>query len=280
MEINNKLKINEYVSIAQLKRKLKAYLVEQGNSDFKPSIFAQGLVVCLVMVLEELVADCLKNVNKEKSGLYTLNQLILSNLFNSSDKYDFASKYMKKYSSVLRYHDSVFFNINKVINNLEDKHGSKLMIDSDAKNIICYIILSLQYDIVGLSVNMVKYANRKTLNINVLEIVCLYIISNDLSNKIKLKLDSINISNNDEADDDIEGDVEEEVEEVEKAEAEVEVKQEVKQEVEVKKSKDKKNNDAKLENLNSTKVIKEEEKEDNEVKESKEKSKKNKSKSK
>ena len=82
MEINNKLKINEYVSIAQLKRKLKAYLAEQGNSDFKPSIFAQGLIVCLVMVLEELVADCLKNVNKEKSGLYTINQLILSNLFN------------------------------------------------------------------------------------------------------------------------------------------------------------------------------------------------------
>jgi hypothetical protein len=197
MEINNKLKINEYVSIAQLKRKIKAYLVDQGNSDFKPSIFAQGLIVCLVMVLEELIADCLKDINKEKSGLYTINQLIISNLFNSSDKYNFASKYIKKYSPVLRYHESIFFNINKVINNLEDKHGSKLMIDSEAKNIICYIILSLQYDIVGLSVNMVKYANRKTLNINVLEIVCSYIISNDISNKIKLKLDSINISNND-----------------------------------------------------------------------------------
>ena len=200
MEINNNLKINEYVSIAQLKRKLKAYLAEQGNSDFKPSIFAQGLIVSLVMVLEELVTDCLKSVNKEKSGLYTINQLILSNLFASTDKYEFASRYMRKYSSTLRYHESIFFNFNKVITNLEDKHGSKLMVDAEAKNIIGYIILSLQYDIIRLAVSMVKYAGRKTLNTNVLDIVCSYILSNDISNKIKLKLDSINIASGEKED--------------------------------------------------------------------------------
>lgn len=208
MEINNNLKINEYVSIAQLKRKLKAYLAEQGNSDFKPSIFAQGLIVSLVMVLEELVSDCLKSVSKEKSGLYTINQLILSNLFASTEKYEFVSRYMKKYSSTLRYHESIFFNFNKVVTNLEDKHGSKLMVDMEAKNIIAYIILSLQYDIVGLAVSMVKYAGRKTLNTNVLDIVCSYILSNDISNKIKLKLDSINIPNGggDDGDDEDDGD--------------------------------------------------------------------------
>jgi hypothetical protein len=203
MEINNNLKINEYVSIAQLKRKLKAYLAEQGNSDFKPSIFAQGLIVSLVMVLEELVSDCLKSVSKEKSGLYTINQLILSNLFTSTEKYEFVSRYMKKYSSTLRYHESIFFNFNKVITNLEDKHGSKLMVDSEAKNIIAYIVLSLQYDIVGLAVSMVKYAGRKTLNTNVLDIVCSYILSNDISSKIRLKLDSINIAS---GADDVDGD--------------------------------------------------------------------------
>jgi len=195
MEINNNLKIKEYVSIAQLKRKLKAYLAEQGNSDFKPSIFAQGLIVSLVMVLEELVSDCLKSVSKEKSGLYTINQLILSNLFASTEKYEFVSRYMKKYSSTLRYHESIFFNFNKVVSNLEDKHGSKLMVDMEAKNIIAYIILSLQYDVVSLAVSMVKYAGRKTLNTNVLDIVCSYILSNDISSKIRLKLDSINIPN-------------------------------------------------------------------------------------
>lgn len=206
MEFNNNLKINEYVSIAQLKRKLKTYFSEQGNSDFKPSIFAQGLILSLVMILEELVGDCLKLVNKEKSGLYTINHLILSNLFSQTDKYEFASKYMRKYSSTLRYHESIFFNFNKVITNIEDKHGSKLMVEIEARNIIAYIILSLQYDIIGLSVRMVKYAGRKTLNINVLDIVCSYMLSNEISNKIKLKLDSINISNGTEEVDEIDSD--------------------------------------------------------------------------
>ena len=184
MDCVNKLKINEYVSIAQLKKKLKIYLLNQGNSEFKPSIFAQGLIVSLVIILEEIVLDCLKNVLKEKSGLYTLNSLILNNLLYETDKYGFVLKYMRKYSSIVKYHDAVFFNIYKVFDNLENKHGSKLMIDSESKNIISYIILCLQYDIVNLSVNMIKYSNRKTLNIPVLDVVCTYILSIDISNKI------------------------------------------------------------------------------------------------
>jgi hypothetical protein len=215
MEINNKLKINEYVSINQLKKKLKAYLIDQGNSEFKPSIFSQGLIVSLVIVLEDLILDCLKNVSKDnKTGLYTLNVLILTNLLNESNKYNFSYRYFRKYSSIVKYHDSVFFNINKVYNNLEIKHGSKLMIDSESKNMISYLILCLQYDIVNLSVNMVKYANRKTLNVRVLDLTCSYLLENDLSNKIKLKLDSINIKNEeDEENEEVEVEVEVEVEE-------------------------------------------------------------------
>ena len=195
MEVNNKLKINEYVSINQLKRKLKAYLADQGYSEFKPSIFAQGLIVSLVIVLEELVSDCLKNVSKDKTGLYTINNLVLKNLLYETDKYNFAIKYLRKYNNVLRYQDSVFFNIHKVMDNLENKHGSKLMIDSDSKNLMCYIILSLQYDIVNLSIRMIKYANRKTLNNNVLDVISSYLLSEEFSSKIKLKLDSFSIPN-------------------------------------------------------------------------------------
>lgn len=252
MEINNNLKINEYVSIAQLKRKLKAYLAEQGNSDFKPSIFAKGLIVSLVMVLEELVGDCLKSVNKEKSGLYTIDQLVLTNLFGSSDKYEFVSRYMRKYSSTLRYHESIFFNFNKVITNLEDKHGSKLMVGMEAKNIIAYIILSIQYDIIELSVSMVKYAGRKTLNINVLEIVCGYILSNDISNKIKLKLDSINISNGG-GDEDVDEEDSDENSETKLETEQEQVKEQVKESEPIKEKK-KKTNETKEQN---EKIVKE-----------------------
>jgi hypothetical protein len=171
MDCSNKLKINEYVSINQLKKKLKNYLSEQGYSEFKPSIFSKGLIVTLVMILEEIISDSIKNVLKDKTGLYTINNLILKNLFNESDKYYFVNKYQKKYNSVIRYHESIFFNIKKVMDNLETKHGSKLMIDQESRNYICYLILNLQYDIVDLALKMVKYSNRKTLNNNVLEII-------------------------------------------------------------------------------------------------------------
>ena len=204
MEINNKLKINEYVSVSQLKRKLKIYLVEQGYSEFKTSVFAQGLIISLVIVLEELISDCLKSVKKDNSGLYTINSLILKNVLYETDKYSFCLKYLRKYNNVIKYHDSVLFNIKKVMDNLEIKHGSKLMIDSESKNMICYMILGLQYDLIELSLKMVKYANRKTLNNLVLEIVCQYLMSDDFSSKIKLKLDSVNLSNNTDEIDDVE----------------------------------------------------------------------------
>jgi len=201
MECSNKLKINEYVSINQLKRKIKAYLIDQGNSEFKPSIFAQGIVLSLVMVLEELVNDCIKNVVKDKTGLYTINSLVLKNLLYETDKYNFAVKYLRKYSNVTRYHDAVFFNIHKVMDNLENKLGSKLMIDTEPKNMICYLLLSLQYDILDLSVKMVKYANRKTLNNSVLEIAYSFMLSDEINSKIKLKLDSYNITNEEDDED-------------------------------------------------------------------------------
>jgi hypothetical protein len=206
MNCDNKLKINEYVSISQLKKKLKAYLTEQGCGEFKPSIFSQGLIMTLVMILEELISDCLKNTLKDKSGLYIVNYLTLKNILYETDKFATGLKYLRKYNSSVKYHDSVFFNIKKVIDNLETKHGSKLMIDSESRNTICYIILCLQYDIVDLSLKIVKYSNRKTLNIQVLEVVCSYLLSGELSSKIKLKLDSSIISNSSQNSDDDDGD--------------------------------------------------------------------------
>jgi hypothetical protein len=245
MEVNNKLKINEYVSISQLKKKLKAYLVDQGYSEFKTSIFAQGLIISLVMILEELILDCLKNIKKDESGLYIINTLILKNILYESDKYSFCLKYIRKYNHIIKYHDSILFNIKKVMDNLETKHGSKLMIDSESTNMICYMILGLQYDLINLSLKMVKYANRKTLNNLVLELSCQYLMSDDFSSKIKLKLDSYNITNDDEEKDSNEDEKdsnedEKELNDVEK-ELNIDNKNSLKVKIEVEKKKSKKN---------------------------------------
>lgn len=194
MDTENKFRIGDYAVVTQLKRKLKNYLADQGYEDFKLSSYTHGLIIALVMVLEEIVMDCLKNVTKDKTGLYTINNLVIRNMLIESDKYDFSTKYIKKYNSVVRYHESVFFNVKKVMNDLETKHGSKLMIDPESRNLISYMLLNLQYDLTNLASKIIKFNNRKTLNISVLDLSCSYLLSGGLASKIKLRLDSYNMS--------------------------------------------------------------------------------------
>ncbi len=191
-QVTNSLNMSEYVSNAQLKKKIKLYLNDIDCSDFKISSYGKGLVLTLVTILEELLSDCLKHVTKnETDGLYKITQLMINNVINDGTKYSFMLKYLKNFSNTAKYHDSVFFNIRKVLDNLESKYGSKLMINPDSSNLICWIILSLQYELVELSVRMVKYSKKRTLNINVLKSSSGFILSAEVGSKIELKLDSV-----------------------------------------------------------------------------------------
>jgi hypothetical protein len=225
-KVNNTLKISEYVSLSQLRKKIKSYFVDIGYGEYKPSIFSQGLVLLLVMVIEEMLSDSLKDVTKhDTTGLYLLTPMILRNLISESNKYDFALKYIKKYNSSIKYGDSVFFNIKKVLDSLESKYGSKLMIEYETRNLLSYIIVSLQYDLLKLALILIEYANKKTLNLNVLYSVSNFVISKEISLKIKLKLDSTNVEIVDDEEKDVTED--EEVEEAEAEEAEAEEEEEV-----------------------------------------------------
>jgi len=92
------------------------------------------------------------------------------------------------------------------------------MVDVEAKNRLCYYLIALQYEITSLSLMIVKYSNRKTLNKTVLLNCCLFLLDAELKSKIKLKLDSIGCDKEDEEEekeDDKEEDKEEEEEEEE-----------------------------------------------------------------
>ena len=89
-----------------------------------------------------------------------------------------------------------FFNVKKVFDNLESKYGEKLMIESETRNFISYMLLSIQYDITDLSFRIVKYANKRTMNNNVLIAVIGHIMPDDIITKLKLKLDSSSIETN------------------------------------------------------------------------------------
>ena len=211
-KVCNNLKLTDFCSITQMKRKFKSYLEEINYKEFKLNNFPHCLVVSLVILVEECISDCLKYVIKnEVNGLYTINQQVLKLMFNETNKYDFFIKYTKKYSSSIRYNDSLYFNLSKVLTSLESKFGEKLMIDYEARNILCYYLVSLQYDFTNLALSIVKYSNRKTLNKTVLFNCCLFILDSSINSKIKLKLDSLD---KDDVEHDNEEDVEDEVEDV------------------------------------------------------------------
>jgi hypothetical protein len=223
MEKSNNFKLTEYCSIAQLKRKFKSYLEEINYKEFKLNNFPQCLVVSLMIVAEECITDCLKYlVKNEQNGLYVLDDKVLRLMLSETSKYDFLLKYKSKYSSSIRYNDSLFFNLSKYLGNLETKYGEKLMVDVEAKNRLCYYLIALQYEITSLSLMIVKYSNRKTLNKTVLLNCCLFLLDAELKCKIKLKLDSFGSDKDsdkeDEDDEEKEEDDEEEDDSVEKQE--------------------------------------------------------------
>jgi hypothetical protein len=189
--VSNSLKINDCVSISQLKKRFKLYMNDCGYGDFKQSIFPQSLVLVLVQVMEEILSDSFKFVVKhDVNGLYIINKNTLDTTINESTKYDFTLKYLKKYDSKIKYDDSLFFNIKKVCDNLESKYGDKLMINFDARNTLSYILLSIQYELSALAFRIIRYSNKRTLNKNVLIVTLATIFSDDICNKIKIKLDS------------------------------------------------------------------------------------------
>ena len=221
MEKSNNFKLTEYCSIAQLKRKFKSYLEEINYKEFKLNNFPQCLVVSLMIVAEECITDCLKYlVKNEQNGLYVLDDKVLRLMLSETSKYDFLLKYKSKYSSSIRYNDSLFFNLSKYLGNLETKYGEKLMVDVEAKNRLCYYLIALQYEITSLSLMIVKYSNRKTLNKTVLLNCCLFLLDAELKCKIKLKLDSFGSDKENDEEEDKEEDKEEEEEEEDEDEEE------------------------------------------------------------
>lgn len=190
-KVSNKYQLGEIVALSVLKRKFKQYMSDEGYDGFKSSVFPKYLVVSLVMVLEELLSDCLEFVKKhDTTGLYVIDYSMLTILLNRNTKYDVFLTYLKKYNSSVKYQESVMFNYRKVVDDLESKYGDKLMIEAEAKNYISYLLVSLQYELIKLSLTIVQYANRKTLSFE--SLLCSFnFLFQEMYPKIKLKLDSM-----------------------------------------------------------------------------------------
>lgn len=195
-KVNNSLKITDIVVLSHIKKKIKKYYLDRDVAKISISMFPQYLVISLVTLLEDLLTDSLKYVTKnDVNGLYIIDMLVMGNVLSTTSKYDFFNKYIKQYSDI-QYEDSLFFNLTKVLGKLESKHGDKLMINSETKRYISFLLLSLQYDICNLAQKFLKASNRVTMSKDILLITNEYIIGDEINKKIKLKIDCISEMDN------------------------------------------------------------------------------------
>jgi hypothetical protein len=196
----NKCKHSNFFVSTVLKRKFKQYLANSKYSTFIiSSTFPKFLVHSLKMVLEEIMDDCIKYVKKnETSGLSAVDNNIILMVLNENNKYDFILKYSKKYNATIKYNDSILFNYELVVDNFESERGNKLMIDPEARNYVSYLLLSLQYDLIKLSLIMIVFANKKTLSKDSFLASFDFLLNemhlNEMHSKITLKLDSMSLA--------------------------------------------------------------------------------------
>ena len=184
--------INNYGSLSQVKRKLKSHLCDTSHENLKINNYGQSIVFALVDILDELINDSLKYVLKNDiTGLYKLNTVIIKLVINEMPKYNTCLKYLPKFSTSINYQDLLLFNYKKTLLNIENKLGNKLMIEHSTLNLISYLLLSLQYDLINLSVLFVEYSKKKTLSKNTLLCSMKSLLDDELSSKIKLKLDCV-----------------------------------------------------------------------------------------
>ena len=225
----NNFKITDYTSNVQLKKKVKSYLLDKNCNDIRLDAFPQHLIYVLVNILDEIVIDSLKYVEKHTiNGLYVINNLILNTTLNESNKYLFCHKYLKNYNSVIKYEDNIMFNFTKLISNFEMVNGNKLHVEYEAKNLLCFLLVNIQYDILELAITILRYGTKKTMTKQLIIIVTKYLINNEISNKIKIKLDSLSVEIKDDEIDDInEVEVNEEIKEVKEIINEEKVNEEI-----------------------------------------------------
>lgn len=176
-------KNNNYFKI-----KFKDYLTLINSDSIKIGSFRNELIMCLIIVLNNIVVDTIEYIKKEKNGLYDVKEEYIKYVLNN---YGFIDKYLKKYDKTIKYDDNLFFDSKKTFKYLEDINGKKLNIDSSSKNFLNFIIMSLQNDITELTCTMLNVCDKKMLNTKYLLQATKYIIKHELVLKqIVLKLDS------------------------------------------------------------------------------------------
>jgi len=189
-KINMKMTFTDYGTNAHLRKKFKMYLLNNDLLGYKMNKYPQRICVMLVMIMEDIVNNCIEYIEKSNNGLYVLRYVYLQSVML---KYDYLSKYISKYNKTNNYEENLFFNADKVYHGLEYRVGEKLLIENESKNFLNYLMVCFQYEMLNLSKTLLLFSGKKTFNKNLFD-SCLSYLVNDttLCYKITLKMDSYN----------------------------------------------------------------------------------------
>lgn len=177
-------------SISLLKKKFKAYLIENSIVDLKINDAPQQLTCALLLIAEKLLLKCVEKEQPEKNneGIYSVKEKILRIILND---YVFFEKYNKQYNKIINY--TPFINMTLFYGAFEEKHGNKLLICRETKNLLNYILCCVQNEVILLCCSILIYARKKTFNVELLILSLSQIIQNsEIMGLIKLKLDCVN----------------------------------------------------------------------------------------
>ena len=177
-------------SVSMLKKKFRIYLNENSIVDLKINEAPQQLTCSLLLIAEKLLLKCVEREQPEKTneGVYNVKEQILRIILYD---YVFFEKYNKQYNKIINY--TPFINMTLFYNAFEEKHGKKLLICKETKNLLNYILCCVQNDVILLCCSILNYARKKTFNVELLILSLSQIIQNDeMLGLIKLKLDCVN----------------------------------------------------------------------------------------
>ena len=177
----------QYGSKTVIKRNFKNYVLSLGkqiNLGKYPLLLAQSCVI----ILNDIFVHIVENVSKSNVGLYQLNLITLVSILS---KYNNFESYYKVYNSTIDHSNTLMMDTNSVFTQLEKLYGNKIFLDYSLKNLIMYYVSCVQYDVIRLTLNVLEYQDKKTLNDKILLMAIEFVVRNtDLYSQIQLKLDS------------------------------------------------------------------------------------------
>lgn len=155
------------------------------------AITAVDEVVCSTLI--ELTLDRLKEKDKTISNLYEINEDLLKDSIKMNQDYNFTfGKYLFKYDPKTDHGSNLsFFPDRKCVNELIEKQLGNVKLTDSAHNFLMYLVTQNRIMLSTASFEMICYAKKSSLSLNVIECAVKLYYDGLLHERINKKLEDV-----------------------------------------------------------------------------------------